>query len=80
MVWSEVCYVEHGLPESPLRGKRAALEVCCEENGMVWRSAARRMAWFGCLLPGKWSALAVCLFKVVWFVGILKIVCKGDKI
>ena len=70
MVWTERL----------LRGKRAALEVCCEENGMVWRSAARKMAWFGCLLPGKWSALAVCLFKVVWFVGILKIVCKGDKI
>ena len=36
--------MEHGLPERLLRGKRAALEVCCEENGMVWRSAARRMA------------------------------------
>ena len=33
MVWTERL----------LRGKRAALEVCCEENGMVWRSAARKM-------------------------------------
>ena len=54
MVWSEVCYVEHGLDwasaawkkgctGSLLRGKRDGLEVCCEENGLVWMSAARKM-------------------------------------
>ena len=91
--WSglEVCCVENGLywrsaawekvwTEGLLRGKRPGLEVCWEENGLVWRYAGRKTAWSGGMLEGKWSAQQVCRFKVVWFVGGLKIVRKGDKI
>ena len=62
-----------------LREKRSGLEVCWEENGLVWRYAVRKMAWFGYLPRGKWSVQPVCWIKVVWFVGGLKIVRKGDK-